>query len=48
MGTCKCGKEKNHGNMTRDERIKHLRDCLDDAMDKIECVRDEIELLVEE
>lgn len=42
MTKCKCEKGQHHDNMTREERIKHLEDCMGDIIHKLDCVKQEL------
>jgi len=42
---CSCGKHKNerHNEMTQSEQIAHVKECLTDAIDRLECIKEVIE-----
>lgn len=42
MTKCKCEKGQHHDNMTQEERIKHLEDCMGDIIHKLDCVKQEL------
>ncbi len=45
MTKCKCGDSKHHKEMSDDERLDHLKECFDEALERIQCVREELEKL---
>lgn len=42
MNKCKCEKGEHHKNMTNEERISHLEDCVAEIIHKLTCVKDEL------
>ena len=42
MTKCKCEKGQHHDSMTREERIKHLEDCMAGIIHKLDCVKQEL------
>jgi len=42
MAKCKCEKGQHRDSMTREEKIKHLEDCMTDIVHKLDCVKQEL------
>lgn len=42
---CSCGKHKkgHHEEMNQPEKIEHLKDCLKDVIDRLECIKEMVE-----
>ena len=43
MCDCKCDDKEHHKEMTHEERLDHIRECLDSAVHRLECVREELD-----
>ena len=42
---CSCGKHEkgHHEEMSHSEKVKHLKECLGDVIDRLECIKEMVE-----
>jgi hypothetical protein len=47
---CACGKHKSkhHGEMTQPELIAHVKECLEGAIDRLECIKEVMDRITTE
>lgn len=39
MGKCNCGDSEHHKEMSEEARLEHLKECLGDVIERMECIR---------
>lgn len=42
---CSCGKHKkgHHEEMSQSEKVKHLKECLGDVIDRLQCIKEMVD-----
>ncbi|MFO7836617.1 MAG: hypothetical protein R6V83_08180 [Candidatus Thorarchaeota archaeon] len=39
VGKCNCGDSEHHKEMSEEARLEHLKECLGDVIERMECIR---------